>query len=120
MNTINKGQITLLIFKRLKDKIFTGVCLDFGIVLEGKNVEDLKHQLMEASIGYLETVRKDKLSEELLNNQAEKKYFDLYKKFLKEEKKRIAEITARKAVSQPKPFFNLSRVPVNQLVACYA
>jgi hypothetical protein len=122
MNTIKKGQIRFLIFKEKGEKLFTGVCLDFGIVLQDKNEEKLKCELEQSALGYLKTVAKDKMNEDLLNNQAEKKYFDLYEKFLKEELKRASSKKEVKT-NLSNRYINMFQFPVNQLTGsniCYA
>ena len=65
--------------------------MDFGIVIEGETINELREELCKASLGYLETIIKEKLDDSLLNNRAEKKYFDLYEKLLKNELKEVED-----------------------------
>ncbi|OGD67555.1 hypothetical protein A3F08_00815 [Candidatus Berkelbacteria bacterium RIFCSPHIGHO2_12_FULL_36_9] len=73
-NTKTRGQLRFVIYKRLKDKYFTGVCLDLDIVEQDEDPVKLKKSLEEAAQGYLETVAKNNLNDQLLNKQAPKKY----------------------------------------------
>jgi len=100
MNKITRGQIKFIIFKKKGDKLFTGVCLDFGMVIQGKTIDEVKNELSVVSLGYLKTVKKEKLSEDLLNNQAEKKYFDLYEAFLKSAKEEKPLKSAIKSIDE--------------------
>jgi len=120
MNTVKKGKIRLLFFKGARDKYFTGVCLDFGIVLKEKNFRLLKTELFKASIAYLKTVAKEKMSEELLSNQAEKKYFDLYEKFLKKELEKIKKTETVESSNIQN--CSVECLPINDLLdnKCYA
>ena len=85
MNTTKRGSVTFLVYKKERDKLYTGVCLDFGIVIEDENLEFVQKELLKAAMGYLETVGKEKMDESLLNNQAPKKYFKIYEQTLKSE-----------------------------------
>jgi len=42
------------------------------MVIQGKTIDEVKNELSAVSLGYLKTVKKEKLSEDLLNNQAKK------------------------------------------------
>ncbi|MCX6812455.1 MAG: hypothetical protein NTW79_02440 [Candidatus Berkelbacteria bacterium] len=66
-----------MIYKRARDKNYTGVCLDLDIVEEGSDPVVLKQSLEEAAQGYLEIVCKENLSEKLLNKPAPKKYWSV-------------------------------------------
>jgi len=45
-------------FQKKGDKLFTGVCLDFGMVIQGKTIDEVKNELSAVSLGYLKTVKK--------------------------------------------------------------
>jgi hypothetical protein len=96
VNMKKELSVRFFIFKEKGEKHFTGVCLDFGIVLEGKNPIELKHELETAAIGYLKTIAMEGMSADLLRNQAEKKYFDLYERFLKYQKEKTRNIGIKK------------------------
>lgn len=69
MNTTKYGQVSLVIFKTPKSKEYVGFCYEFGIVLQNKSVEVLQKELFDSVKGYVETVRENSLSEDLLNKQ---------------------------------------------------
>lgn len=85
MNTTKRGTVTFLIYKKGQDRFYTGVCLDFGIVIENENLEFVQKELFSAAMGYLKTVRKENMDESLLNNQAPMKYFEIFERALKSE-----------------------------------
>lgn len=96
MNTNKQGTIRFIIFKEKSSSTYTGVCLDFGIVIEDKDISKVQKELLISARGYLETIQKENMDDSLLNNQAEKKYFHIYERFLEfesaksqEKKKRI-------------------------------
>jgi hypothetical protein len=97
MNTIKKGQVRFLIFKEKDDQLYTGVCLDFGIVVQGESADYVKYELEKGAVGYLKTIAKEKMEDKLLNFQAEKKYFDLYNKIISSESKNLKSNRATKA-----------------------
>lgn len=117
MNTTKEGKIRFLIFKKEKrGKLFTGVCLDFGIVLQDKSPLKLKEELEKAAFCYLRVVIKKKMSEELLNNQAEKKYFNLYNRLLKRE----LEVINKPNQMDRDGDNSVYLIPIKQLMNCYA
>jgi hypothetical protein len=79
-NTKERGQFTLFVYKE-KPNYYIGICLEFDIVKEGKNASEVMELLEKASIGYLQTVIKENLSDDLLNKRAPKKYWQKYKQF---------------------------------------
>lgn len=80
-NTKKQGVIRFFIYKERKKYI--GVCLDLDIVEEGKDIEKIKESLTEAVRGYIETVTKEKMDDNLLNRPAPKIYWEKYEAFLK-------------------------------------
>jgi len=106
-NTKEQGVLRFLIYKKLRDEVFTGICLDLGIVEENKNPQKLKKSLEEAATGYLETVDKEKLSDNLLNKPVPKKYLNIINEIeaqLKLTKK--SPIYKKKALIEDIQFFN--------------
>jgi hypothetical protein len=119
MNTINNGKIRFIVFRQKESEFYTGVCLDFGIVVEGESADYVKYELEKGASGYLKTVKKDKLSDVLLNNQAPKEYWELYDKILKQ------ELDEKKPNIKFDQYcnFNINFIPVNHLInhaSCYA
>ena len=90
MNTLKKGSVTFLIIKERGARYYTGICLDFGIVIQDKDENLVKAGLEEATYGYLKAVAKEGLGAKLLNRQAEKKYFDIYNQILSAEQKKLS------------------------------
>ncbi|MCX6809764.1 MAG: hypothetical protein NTZ65_03410 [Candidatus Berkelbacteria bacterium] len=70
-NTKRQGQFRFVIYRRARDKNYTGVCLDLDIVEEGKDPVALRKSLEEAARGLLETVCRGNLSDKLLNQPAQ-------------------------------------------------
>ena len=121
MNTYKKGYIRFIIYKKRGEKTFTGVCLDFGIVIEDKDLEYVKKELETAAIGYLETVCKEKMDEALLNGRANKKYYEIYYKILESE--REGSVTKKEKLLDDVTEYDAHISSVNQLMPagkCYA
>lgn len=79
-NTKNKGVVRFFIYK--EGAKYVGVCLDFDIIEEGKDVGKLKRSLLEAAQGHVGTVIKEGMNDKLLNRRAPKKYWKKYEAFL--------------------------------------
>lgn len=107
LNTKEKGIIRFVIFPHKKQ--FVGVCLDFNIIEEGENPRELMESLEEAAIGHVEVVIKEKLSDELLNRHAPKRYWDKYNEIKRKvgtKKKRVKiRISSPQKTKEPVPFF---------------
>ena len=84
-NTKNKGNIEYVIYK--KGKRYIGVCLTFNILEENKDSKLLKESLEEAALLHLEVVRKNNLSNDLLNRYAPEEYWKIYFDSIKEYQK---------------------------------
>ena len=94
-NTKNRGNVTIFFFKE-KAK-YISVCLELDIVKEGKSLEELNQSMMEAVTGYIVTIRKQNLLDELLNRPAPKKYWEKYSAFLSSQEHRVRSRSAREA-----------------------
>ena len=107
-NTYQSGNIHSFVFKEgEKDKYFTGVALEFDLVVQATTPTKAEECLMDAVENYLKNVVENDLSEELLNQPADKKYWQIYKKALKTEEKFaqiILEDGKKSAISLPSPF----------------
>lgn len=86
LNTLEKGDVRVLIFKKAKNWI--GVVLDFNIVEVGSDPSKIMIALDEAIRGYVLSARKAKLRPQILNQIAEEEYEDLWNKL--ENKKTIS------------------------------
>ena len=85
-NTKNKGNIEYVVYKSGKN--YVGVCLTFNILEEGDNPKELSDSLQEAALLHLEVVRKNNLSDDLLNRYAPEKYWKIYFDSIKEYQKK--------------------------------
>lgn len=77
-NTYKQGKLQYLFYKQ--GKKYVGVCLDLNIYEEGSNFEDVLKTVTKMSQDHVKYVIKNKLSEDLLNRPAPKKYWELYNK----------------------------------------
>ena len=75
-NTKKRGVFEFLVYP--DGKRFVGVCLTLNIIEEGERPKELLKSLEEAAFGHLKVVRKENLSDKLLNRPALKKYWDKY------------------------------------------
>jgi len=71
-NTIEKGTVRFLIYKR-NDK-FIGICKEFGFIEEAETSKQVKDKLVRGSILLLETVAKNPHLEPSLNTSLPFKY----------------------------------------------
>ena len=81
-NTKKQGKFTLFVYRE-KPNYYIGVNLDFDLIQEGKTAPETIEKIKEASLGYLETVIKKNLSDDLLNRPAPKEYWERYRKSLR-------------------------------------
>lgn len=77
-NTKKRGQFTLFVYKE-RPNYYIGVNLEFDLIQEGKTALETMKRIREASIGYLETIIKENLSNDLLNRPAPKEYWEKYR-----------------------------------------
>jgi len=81
-NTYRSGKLQYLFYKHGKKHV--GVCLNLNIYEEGNSFEKVKEILTNISKDHVEYVIKNKLSENLLNRPAPKKYWDIYEIAIKD------------------------------------
>ena len=86
-NTKKRGQFTIFAYRE-KPNQYKGVCLEFDLIEEGENSQEVMEQIKEAAIGYLKTVIDNKLSDNLLNKKAPEKYWKKHQEFLVLKKKK--------------------------------
>lgn len=72
-NTYEFGQMTILVIP--EGKSYTGVCLEFDLVVKAPTREKAKEHIEELAYSWLENIKKNKLSEKLLNKRAPEKYW---------------------------------------------
>lgn len=88
-NTIKKGSYTLLAFK--EEGNFTGVCLEFGLIVQRKTLEKALETIKDYATAWLKNAQKNKLPNEVLNRPAPQKYwtvFRLYTNYLSKRKEK--------------------------------
>jgi len=81
-NTKKQGKFTLFVYRE-KLNYYIGVNLDFDLIQEGKTAPETMEKIKDVSLGYLETVIKNNLSDNLLNRPAPKEYLEKYRTLLK-------------------------------------
>ncbi|TSC72182.1 MAG: hypothetical protein G01um101438_685 [Parcubacteria group bacterium Gr01-1014_38] len=77
-NTLEGGQVTLVVFRRKKDRWFTGVALELDIVEEMEDPLALLQSLTEAVWLHVRGVVVDRLSHGLLNRWAPASYWRVH------------------------------------------
>lgn len=91
-NTYQSGAVTYLIFKE-KNK-FVGVCLEFDLEIEANTAKKAMELIEDYSLTWHKNIVKNKLSEELLNKPAPKKYWKIFED-VKEKMEKREKIIAR-------------------------
>ena len=94
-NTKQHGSLRFFTYFDVAQDAYVGVCFELGIVKEEKDAESLRKELLEAAIGYVEAVGKNKLSDGLLNQRVPQEYSDIYEIFLRS--------LAQKSENKPMP-----------------
>ena len=89
-NTKKQGKFTLFVYQE-KPTYYIGVCLEFDLIVEGKNLQETLKHILNASMGYLRTVIKNNYSDDLLNEKPPIKYLKIYQKILKKRMEEIAK-----------------------------
>ncbi len=77
-NTYKSGRVSFLMLKDLKLNRFIAICLEFDLETEGATETEAQEKIIELANLWLENVRENKLSEELLNKKTPQEYWDLY------------------------------------------
>jgi len=94
---------------------YTAVCLDFNIIEEGEDREELEKSIKEAVVGYIENACKNNLDDNLLNRHADKKYWKMYESYLE-----MMRNKTKKPVSPSIRKSSLFTFPINSGCECYA
>ena len=79
-NTKRSGFARIIIYPYQRWHI--AVCLDFNIIEEDEDREELEKSIKEAVYGYIETIRKCNVDNVLLNRPADKKYWKMYESYV--------------------------------------
>jgi hypothetical protein len=78
INSKNSGVLRFFVYFDKKDKEFVGVCVDLGIIKVGNDPYEVKKDLENATMGYLEVISTNSLPDYLLNQRPPKKYMDMF------------------------------------------
>ena len=81
-NTKQQGRFTLFVYQE-KPNYYIGVNLDFDLIQEGRTAPEVMEKIKKTSLGYLETIIKKGLSDDLLNRPAPKEYWGKYRMLLR-------------------------------------
>src|SRR3989344_2204624 len=81
-NEKSKGVLSYFLFYDSREKEYVGICVELGMLRFGSDLNKLKEDLQNASKGYVETIIKNDLSENLLNQELPEEYKELYSKFI--------------------------------------
>lgn len=77
-NTLNKGKFRYIIFKEAGE--WYGVALEFNLVVQGDDKLEVMSELFNAVRGYLNTAKKFKLRDNVLNQRSDAEYELLWDK----------------------------------------
>jgi len=100
-NTKKQGKFTLFVYPE-EPNHWIGICDEFDLLQEGKTLFEAMERIKGASIGYLRTVIKFNMDDDLLNKRAPKEHWKKFRNFLKvEEKRRYWERQLRQILSYP-------------------
>ena len=92
-NTYDSGKITFLILQDSKLGRFIGICLEFDLETEGKTKEEAQELIQELAKLWLDNVRENKLSEELLNKDTLEDYWNIIRDI--EDKRKLHQNTVK-------------------------
>ena len=76
-NTRHHGRVTVLVFRRPKERLYTGACLELDLVDQHENPDFLQRSLEEAAKGYVESVIEKDQPEDLLNRPAPAEFWEI-------------------------------------------
>ena len=87
-NTYHSGRARVFIYKDRGKYI--AVCLEFGLIVAAKTLENARECINNVTQSYLSNVLENKLSEKLLNRSAPKKYWKIYEEIIQKEQELIS------------------------------
>ena len=76
MNTKEFGKLRFVVYKSKSQ--YVGVCLELDEIIVEDSIDKAANRLIEASKGYVETVIKENLSDDFLNQRAPLQYYIRY------------------------------------------
>lgn len=88
-NTKEQAILRFAIIPAKKKGIYTALCFELGLVMEGNNIFKLKERIEKAAREYFHVVAKDnELNDDLLNQSLPKKHEPILEKIKTEELQR--------------------------------
>jgi hypothetical protein len=81
LNTKDFSVAKIIIFPYKKG--YRAVCLDFDLIEDAKTIKEVKEQIEESVMGYIENICKNKLDNQLLNRHADEKYWKIFEEYCK-------------------------------------
>lgn len=90
-NSKKEGKFTIFTYQ-YRENHFIGVCLEFDLITEGKTATESMRNILIASVDYIITIRKNNLSDKLLNLTPDQKYLKAYVRLLKGRTKTIEKV----------------------------
>ena len=113
-NTKRRGTARTIIFPSGKN--YKAVCLDFDIIEEANTREEVEKQIKEAVVGYIKNICINNLDDKLLNRHAEKRYWDIYYKYVEHitEKERAPKTKFAHSIDLTSMF----TIPINLRAYC--
>ncbi len=81
-NTKEKGILRFLVYFDPKENEFVGICMDLGIIKTSKNPIEVEQNVVEAAMGYVETVCKENLPDKLLNQKPPREYVEVFNDYI--------------------------------------
>lgn len=83
MNKKESGVLNFLTYQDKETGKYCGICVQLGLYSEGDDLEEVRTNLAEAARGYVRTVMKDNLSDELLDVKPTEETMSIYKEAIK-------------------------------------
>lgn len=87
-NTYASGSLTFLFLKEKNSKRFLAVCLELDLEADADSLSDVEDMIKDYANSWLENVRENKLSEELLNRSAPQEFWNIANALEEERKSR--------------------------------
>lgn len=88
-NTRRQGRFTIIVYRGLHERLYTGVCLEFDLVDQHEDADFLLRSMGEAAKGHLESTIRRAQPEDLLNRPAPAPYWSIYHKLRRAESERV-------------------------------
>ena len=111
-STKKESLLRFFIYYDKKEHEYVGVCIDLGIIKCGENPYHVEQDLVDAALGYVETIEQEELPDYLLNQKPPQEYLTIFKKLIR------ATVSHSRYVSQkPQVDFNEARTFLKKVPA---